>query len=360
MIGSFPWNLILSAIITPHATSIRKIRAMAVMIQTLASLSSAPATDASAFDASISALKSSISALESSIDSLDGASAFWERVGWSCAIAVGLGVIAEVVTIVREYLEDRHIWRRGIVRPPDCPSFRWMLFDVFATVVVVAGIFGEAGATGKVSSINSKLRSKTSELRAKSDQLLALVTLEAGSAASSALRAHDSAEIAREDAAKLQLEVLKQGPRSTLLRGHRNDLIKKLRPFAGQRFTTLECFESNDLEPNMVAIEITGILESGARWTNNGNNGNAPGAIYGGQHITDTEIIVRILPTATEATRRSAKSLFSALSDALLTGVKFADNGQGIRQILQPMIPFDEQTVLIEVGVHPEPLTPPH
>jgi hypothetical protein len=169
---------------------------MALIIQALASLSAATATDASTFDGSISALKSSISALESSIDSLDGASAFWERVGWSCAIVVGLGVIAEVVTIVREYLEDRHIWRRGIVRPPDRPSFRWMLFDVLATIVVVAGIFGEAGATGKVSSINSKLRSKTSELRAKSDQLLALVTLEAGSAASSALKAQGSAEAA--------------------------------------------------------------------------------------------------------------------------------------------------------------------
>jgi hypothetical protein len=68
-----------------------------------------------------------------------------------------------------------------------------MLFDVLATVVVVAGIFGEAGATGKVSSINSELRSKTSLLRAKSDQLLALVTQEAGSAASSAERANAAA-----------------------------------------------------------------------------------------------------------------------------------------------------------------------
>jgi hypothetical protein len=91
-------------------------------------------------------------------------------------------------------LEDRHDWRRGIVRPPDSPSFRWMLFDVLATVVVVSGIFGEAGATGKVSSINSQLRSKTSELRAKSDQLLSLITLEAGSAATSAKNAQGSAD----------------------------------------------------------------------------------------------------------------------------------------------------------------------
>jgi hypothetical protein len=167
---------------------------MAVIIQTLASLSSAPAIDASTLEASISALKSSISALESSINALDGRSGFWEKVGWYCAVLVGVGVVAEIVSIVREYLEDRHDWRRGIVRPPDRPSFGWMLFDVFATVIVVGGIFGEAGATGKVSAINSLLRSKTSELRAKSDQLLALITLEAGSAASSAANAQGSAD----------------------------------------------------------------------------------------------------------------------------------------------------------------------
>lgn len=169
---------------------------MAVIIQTLASLSSAPAIDASTLEASISALKSSISALESSINALDGRSGFWEKVGWYCAVVVGVGVVAEIVSIVREYLEDRHDWRRGIVRPPDRPSFRWMLFDVFATVIVVAGIFGEAGATGKVSTINSQLRSKTGELRAKSDQLLALITLEAGSAESSAAKAQVSADAA--------------------------------------------------------------------------------------------------------------------------------------------------------------------
>jgi hypothetical protein len=324
-----------------------------LIIQTLASLSPAPATDASTFEASISALKNSISALESSIDSLDGASGLWEKVGWYCAIVVGLGVIAEVFTIVREYLEDRHIWRRGIVRAADRPSFRWMLFDVFATIVVVAGIFGEAGATGKVSSINSKLRSKTSELRAKSDQLLALVTLEAGSAASSAFKAQGSAEIARKDAAKLQVEVLRQEPRPTLLRWRRKDLVNKLRPFAGQKFSTLNCFNSNDQDPNLTSFELTGMLESEAKWTNNANSGT-----YQGKDITDTGIMIRIFPNASKATRRSAKALFSALRDALLTGVQFADNGQETRQFIPASVPFDEQTVLIEVGERPVPLSP--
>jgi hypothetical protein len=177
---------------------------MAVTIKVLASLFCEPARDASTCDASISALKSCISALEKSVDSLDGASAFWERIGWWCAIVVGVGVVCEIFSIVRVYHEDRKSWRRGIMRPPDNPSFWWTLFDVLATVLVVAGIFGEAGATGKVSSINSQLRSKTSELRAKSDQLLALITIEAGSAVSSAVKAQSSADAAEKLAGRAQ------------------------------------------------------------------------------------------------------------------------------------------------------------
>jgi len=166
------------------------------------------------------------------------------------------------------------------------------------------------------------------------------------------------AEEAKKDAAKLQLEVLKQGPRSTLLREHRNELIEKLRPFAGQRFTALECFESNEPEPNNAANEIISMLESGARWT---NNGGTPGAEYA-QSIGGPGVLVSILPNASEATRNAAKALSSALNKALLlSGVQFSDKGQWIRQALQPpTIRFDEQTVLIDVCMHPEPLTPPH
>lgn len=170
----------------------RKKRAMDVMIQTLASAPSALPTDASALEASISALKSSVSALESSLKTLEGSSGCWETLAWSCAFAVGVGIVGEIVVIVCEYDDDRDDWRRGIVRPPDHPSVWRFWFDIIATLLVLGGVFGEAGASMKLASINSQLRSKTSELRAKSDQLLALVTQEAGSAASSATKAQDS------------------------------------------------------------------------------------------------------------------------------------------------------------------------
>jgi outer membrane murein-binding lipoprotein Lpp len=167
---------------------------MAMMIQHLATSASSLPTDASTLDASISALKSCISALESSIKTFEGVSGFWEHVAWSCAFAVGVGIVGEVVVIVHDFLEDRMAWRRGIVRPPDHPTVWIFLFDIAATLLVLAGVFGEAGASMKLASINSQLRSKTLELRGKSDQLLSLVTQEAGSAASSAERANAAAD----------------------------------------------------------------------------------------------------------------------------------------------------------------------
>src|SRR5258707_13724917 len=172
----------------PSADTPNKRVAMAVIIQHLASAPSVLPTDASALEISISALKSSISALESSIKTLEGSSTGWETLAWACSIAVAVGVAAEIWGIVWGYREERREWRRGIICwPPDHPSVPKLWFEIWATMLVVAGVFGEAGASAALASINSQLRSKTSVLRAQSDQLLALVTQEAGSAAKSAV-----------------------------------------------------------------------------------------------------------------------------------------------------------------------------
>lgn len=194
---------------------------MAVIIQMLASLSSTPAIDASALETSISALKSSISALESSLNSLEGSSNRWEILAWSCAFAVGLGIIGEVVVIVSEYRDDMHVWKQGVifwvwerVCPPGRPPLWRFWFDIISTIIVLVGVFGEAGASLKLASINNQLRSKTSDLRAKSDQLLALITQEAGTAASSAARAQSSADTAEKLANKTRETVDEVGKKA--------------------------------------------------------------------------------------------------------------------------------------------------
>ncbi len=172
-----------------------------MIIQHLANLPSSCPSDSSSLESCISALKSSISALEGSLKITEESSRHWETFGWLCAVAVGIGIAGEIVVIVSEHFESLGDWERGIIRPPDRPPTWRFWFDIVATLIVLGGVFGEAGATAAVASINSQLRSKTSELRAKSDQLLALVTQQAGTAAESAQKAQDAAKQAWEYAA---------------------------------------------------------------------------------------------------------------------------------------------------------------
>ena len=173
---------------------------MVAIMQNLAAFSSASPTDASALDASISALKNSISALESSLKTLEVASTPWEWVVIVSSFVVFVGIIGEVVVIISEDRENKHEWARGIFLTPDrAPRWRFWL-DIIATIIVLLGILGEAWGSLELASINSKLRSTTSLLRAKSDQLLAVITQEAGSAALSAQHAQGSADVAGRDA----------------------------------------------------------------------------------------------------------------------------------------------------------------
>jgi hypothetical protein len=165
-----------------------------VIIQRLANLPSSCPADSSSLESCISALKSSISTLESCIKATEGSSGHWETFGWLCAIAVGIGITGELVVIVSEHFEAREAWRRGIIRPPDEPPWWRFWVDIAATIIVLGGVFGEAGASAKIASINSQLRSKTSELRAKSVLLLAVTTEVAGDAATSATTARQEAE----------------------------------------------------------------------------------------------------------------------------------------------------------------------
>jgi len=177
-----------------------------VIIQHLANLPSSCPADSSSLESCISALKSSISALESSLRGTEGSSGRWETFGWLCAVAVGVGIAGEIAVIVSEYLEDLEDWRRGIIRVPDKPPAWRFWFDIAATLLVLGGVFGEAGAAAKIASINSDLRSRTTEFRAKSDQLLAVITEEAGDAVQSAKTAHDEASAVKGIAAEARVD----------------------------------------------------------------------------------------------------------------------------------------------------------
>jgi hypothetical protein len=227
---------------------------LAIMQQVAATLSALP-SDASALDASISALKSSISAIESSLETLEGSSTPWEWVAIVSSFLVALGVAGELAVIVADHRDDLKDWKRGIFLVPSQPSRRRFWFDIVATLIVAIGVIGEAGASLRLASINSQLRSKTSELRAKSDQLLALITQQAGSAASSAERAEKAAQDAGD-------ELLWRGDRDVLIGMDKEFLKRRLTAFKGQKAIISLCMDQYVLQGNQELPNVGGAIDS--------------------------------------------------------------------------------------------------
>jgi hypothetical protein len=250
------------------------------------------------------------------------------------------GSVSDIQTLtqsVREFSHSVDLWNQ------------WMLGGLALTVL--AAIFVLV-ATRMVVFRSGQMSTAQDLLSEAKDRQLALDLREKDKKIAEANERAEREALAR---STLEMEFVKRGPRFTLLRTHRSDLVKKLRSSPEQRFTTLNCFANTDTEAIRTSSEITVILESEADWRN-----NTPHSASGGLNIFNVGVMIRILPTASQRTREAATQLFSALHDALLTGVQFADNGQDVKAILPRTIAFDEDTVLIEVGEHPVPISTPY
>ena len=253
---------------------------MVAIMQHLAILFSASANDSSTLEASISASRKSISALDICINTLEGSSKPWETLSKVSAFVVFFGIVGEVVVIISEYFEDLDEWRlsawmRPRVFPPDRPP-RWRFwFDIVATVIVLAGVFGEAWGSLQVDSINSELRSKTSVLRADSDQLLALVTQEVGSAETDIGDVQKKADVLNgqldataSKVGELNALVQSQLPRRRLLDEGKANFINALKSFATQTVIVTSCANLSP-QSERAKVEqglITLLGSQGASW----------------------------------------------------------------------------------------------
>jgi hypothetical protein len=146
-------------------------------------------TNVSALQGAIPVLESQISALESEIKALENSSVPWEhKLPWFTGI-VAFGVAMELLVIWHDYREESKAWRRGTIRPPDRPSAVKLLVEVVSVVFITAGIVGELWVGLKITSINGAIRAKSAALqsqsaalRSKNEQLVRLLSVEAGDA----------------------------------------------------------------------------------------------------------------------------------------------------------------------------------
>jgi len=226
-------------------STIKQRSATIVIFEHLIQTASSLPTDASA-------LESAISALESAITALDSSSGLWETLAWVFTGAVVIGVAIEVRVIVLEHRDAMTEWRRGIVRPPDRPSRSLFLWGLVGSILVALGVAGELGVGIKVTLINGALRTKNAELRRKSDQLIALLHVEAQEAQKTAGEANERAEGMKEALAPRRLTEQQE-----LAIG------KSLRSFKGQLAQMV--YDGNSSEAQTFAIDIWKALKH-AKW----------------------------------------------------------------------------------------------
>jgi polyhydroxyalkanoate synthesis regulator phasin len=279
-----------------------------ILAHLIQSASSLP-TDASALESSISALERQITALESSSIPLE------RLLPWFTGL-VALGVAMEFWVIWREYCNERKAWALGTICAPEKPSLTQFAVATLSVLLITGGIVGELWVGIKITSFNGVLRSKNAELRSDSDQLLALVTQQAGGAAQSAKTAHDEASMARQEADSFEQDIVSAKKQAADAESHLANALQqaadaereviRLRGVMADRILTpaqqatiasrLVKYGPRTIDVLIVGStgEITRITDmilaalAQARWTV-GNRGNALGATASGIFVGTVE-----------------------------------------------------------------------
>src|ERR1035437_5789154 len=104
-----------------------------------------------------STFESAIKALEIRSDSLDSWLKFW-------IILVVVGVVVEVVVVIREYFHARSEYRRGWIRSPSKPTLWDLGLGLAGGVLVAIGVAGELGVDFKAAAVEGELRNANRSL----------------------------------------------------------------------------------------------------------------------------------------------------------------------------------------------------
>jgi hypothetical protein len=241
-------------------------------------------------------------------------------------------------------------------------------------LLVVFGVMGEE--------IFEALQNRAEgQLQTFNDSLLREARLTAGTAKQAAIDAESAASRARDETdalskeanderferATLEAEFIKGEPRITLLNPSHSQIVKRLLPMAGQKFMVLSCLRDDDEEGIRTTSFLASTLQRDAKWT----NVVSPGSSVTGRSCGTSGVLVMVGPNVPEASQANAKVLSSVLESVLKTGVFFAEskgnfrtNFDVVRYIIRVSvpagIPLPEDTIVVEVGEHPYPMSPPH
>lgn len=285
-------------------------------------------------------LKSLIGSLESQRDALG----FWLNL-FSGMVAAG--VIAEIAFVIREYWDNLHNWRRGIVRVPDRPSRLWFVFEVLGVALVSIGVAGEFLVDVKAGSLETQIRKSNGDLilflerevndaeasATKAAVAAAQATSDAGaakakseSASKSAGSAHTEADWASTMAAKAEAALAER----SLTDKQVKTIATKLSSFMGQSYAVTAYWDSK--ESMGITNRIHMALQM-AQWSYSSERSKSfmLGGVIGVQVWTH--------PDADPSAKLAASSLVDAL------------NAEGIEAIAKEQNPKNPKTNMINLNI---------
>lgn len=275
-----------------------------------------------------SALRSALASFADSSSSLHWWLGFW-------TFLVAFGVVLEVVFVIWEYLDELHDFRRGIVHAPDKPQTLLFVLGLLGAGLVAAGVSGELWKESQIATVETCIRKGN-------DALFLLLSKEAGDAATSAKTAHDEADTvskeadaiqkrldgASEQLANLEHQFSIQGPRWKVLEARKNELIKPLKSFAGQKVIVVYCgrWGTVPTEQFRVAQDLINFLSKGsgpgwkgAGWDVGGATWNTCGV--GGTSASGGNLIL-VADTASEKVKQAAVALDDALNSIEISTIR--------------------------------------
>src|SRR5256885_1523817 len=115
---------------------------------------------------------------------------------WTFLVVVGVGL--EVISLIWEYLKELNDFKRRDIHAPEKPSLLLFTIGLLGIALVVAGVSGELYIDVKAETIETGIRKAN-------DDLVALISKEAGDAKKSAEDAKTAAHDARVEADKAQI-----------------------------------------------------------------------------------------------------------------------------------------------------------
>ena len=267
-----------------------------------------------------SALKALISSLEASRGSLD----FWLN---ASSLLVVIGVILEIVFVVREYGDDLRDWRRGFVHPPERPSRRWLVMELMGVALVSLGVAGEFFIDVKAGALETQIR-EANDRRA---------SLLSGEAARLTKEAED------ERLARVQVEA-SVAPRQ-ITKDQRLGMSSRLSRFHGQSVTALH--NVFDIEASVFAVDLLDMLRS-AQWNTHlqiSISGNTSVTLVQAPEMPETGILVQGGPD--KRSRLAAQALAKELSR----------NGFNCRVVSKGIIGFAPDSIpVVAIEVEPRPI----